>query len=234
MFTGPVRRTYRIEPIRDPVPRRTAGSAETDLCADGVVTPCENLEGPVFDYCEPVVGWRTWLAADMPAGARLRSVVFGTDWPPGEELSARCELVLERRLRRPWRLAPTHQAPSTCCECGIWAAKEIDYATNFLHLYEDVLSHASAPRVIGRVALWGLVVDGGLGWRASYAYPTHIYVPRHRGSGGEVNTGRIARGLADYGVPVEIVAEHIGVEVDRALQEVCGELHERMTELSRL
>jgi hypothetical protein len=87
-------------------------------------------------------------------------------------------------------------------------------------------------RVIGRVALWGSVVDGGLGWRASRAYPTHIYVPSRRENGREVHVRMIARGLADYGVPVEVVAGDIGAEVDRALQGISGQPLEQLTEPS--
>jgi hypothetical protein len=221
MFTGLARRTYRVEPMRDPVPRGRAGPAEMD----GTVAS-------VPDYFEPVIGWRTWLVVATAAGLGLRSVVFGTDWSPGEELSARCELVLERRLSRPWRRTPAHPAPSPGCECGIWAAKEIDYAADFFNLYGDLLSDTTVHRVIGRVALWGSVVDGGLGWRASRAYPTHIYVPSRRENGREVHVRMIARGLADYGVPVEVVAGDIGAEVDRALQGISGQPLEQLTEPS--
>jgi hypothetical protein len=54
------------------------------------------------------------------------------------------------------------------------------------------------------VALWGEVVEGERGWRASHAYPTRIYVPLRAGSDHqEVND--IALDLAVYGVPVEVL-----------------------------
>jgi hypothetical protein len=60
-------------------------------------------------------------------------------------------------------------------------------------------------------------MEGGLGWRGSHAYPAHIYVPTHRENGQRVDAGRIALGLADYGIPVEIVGEGVGEEVGGAL-----------------
>jgi hypothetical protein len=60
-----------------------------------------------------------------------------------------------------------------------------------------------SPRstAIGRVLLWGSVVETDAGWRATRAYPQRIFVPavtRHELRRGE----RIARRLAGYGVPV--------------------------------
>jgi D-aminopeptidase len=42
----------------------------------------------------------------------------------------------------------------------------------------------------------------------------------------------IARGLADYGVPVEVVAGDIGAEVDRVLQGISGQPLKQFTEPS--
>jgi hypothetical protein len=64
--------------------------------------------------------------------------------------------------------------------------------------------------VIGRVALWGDVVEGPAGWRASHAYPTELFVPsaaagrsglRHR-----AYVDEIIQALEAYEVPVDLVA----------------------------
>jgi hypothetical protein len=69
-------------------------------------------------------------------------------------------------------------------------------------------------RVAGRVSLWGLVVEGDGGWRASHAYPATIDVPTFRPRSlrparrlarPALPVEEIALGLTDYGVPVEIV-----------------------------
>jgi hypothetical protein len=221
MFTGPARRTYRVEPMRDPVPGRTSSSAGAADATDAVP-----------DFLEPVVGWRTWLVVPVPCGLRLRSVVFATDWAPRQELAARCELIRARQWHRPWRRVSTHVAPATSCECGVWAAKDIEYAADFFNLYDDLLSEACVHRAIGRVALWGAVVDGGLGWRASHAYPADLYVPTHRENGQEVDARAIARGLARYGVPVEVVPGGIGGDVDGALDGIRRLSNESVGELS--
>jgi hypothetical protein len=78
---------------------------------------------------------------------------------------------------------------------------------------------ASQPRrVIGRVALWGSIVEGDSGWRASCAYPAHLYVPPGRLDRPSVDAGAIARALGSYGVPVEVLQanahEQIVTELD--------------------
>jgi hypothetical protein len=65
-------------------------------------------------------------------------------------------------------------------------------------------------RVIGRVALWGDVVEGSAGWRASHAYPTELFVPS--GAAGRSGLRRrayvdeIMQALEVYGVPVDLVS----------------------------
>ena len=221
MFTGPARRTYRVEPMRDPVPGRTSSSGGTADTADAAP-----------DLVEPIVGWRTWLVVPAPEGFHLRSVVFATDWAPCQEFAARCELVGGRLWHRPWRRVTTHPAPFASCECGIWAAKDIEYAADFFSLYDDLLSEACVHRAIGRVALWGSVVDGGLGWRASHGYPADLYLPTHRENGQEVDAAAIARGLAAYGSPVQVAAGGIGGDVDGALEEIRRLSGESVGELS--
>jgi hypothetical protein len=59
-------------------------------------------------------------------------------------------------------------------------------------------------RAIGLVSLWGSVVEGETGWRATFAYPKRIFLPRsERGS----VVGAVRTGLSDYGVPVELLDE---------------------------
>jgi hypothetical protein len=53
--------------------------------------------------------------------------------------------------------------------------------------------------IVGRLAMWGKVVEGSQGWRAEYAYPEMLYVP--------FEVARlIAMPAADtYGVPVTLL-----------------------------
>jgi hypothetical protein len=157
------------------------------------------------DYVEPVEAWRVWVVAQTTQGARLRSVFHDAVWRPDEPLSARCE---HRRLslRAPWRARTgTHPAPSESCRCGIYAAlRPADVMAYF-----SLRGPGEACRAIGRVALWGEVVECESGYRAQHAYPTHLYVPafrRSRWPGRRADVEDVLFGLAAYGVPVEIVA----------------------------
>ena len=57
---------------------------------------------------------------------------------------------------------------------------------------------------IGLVALWGSVVEGEAGWRASAAYPEALYLPVRREEEREP-CDRIAWDLSAYGVPIAVV-----------------------------
>lgn len=151
------------------------------------------------DYVEPFVGWRVWVVVVDDAGAtRLRSVVQKTVWPAGEALRAECcqRRVLAKLLRRPQH----GPVPLPSCQCGI-------YATELTEL-EPLLAEApweTGARVVGRVSLWGDVIECERGWRASLAYPAHLYVPLRDGRRPRLGQEEIAAGLADYGVPVELL-----------------------------
>ena len=156
------------------------------------------------DYFEPVVGWRTWLVVDYAGALRLRSVAFETVWHPLRELAARCEAP--RRLWQLFRPAK-HDAPAVPCQCGIYAARDVNEAVGYLTVYDDLLAPVAVHRVIGRVSLWGSVVEAELGWRASRAYPAEIYVPPRGADGRRVDADAIARALGSYRVPIGIVGE---------------------------
>jgi hypothetical protein len=155
----------------------------------------------VPDYCAPITGWRVWLLSGDDDALRLQSVVFQTNWEPGEELRAVC---LHRRPRLlPWRRTrQPHSIPSPQCACGIYATS-LDLAMRYL---EYGRSETSVERVIGLVALWGSVVECERGWRASHAYPSQLFVPVPRaGVRGAEEAEGTAHGLADYGVPVDLI-----------------------------
>jgi hypothetical protein len=156
------------------------------------------------DYIEPVEGWRIWL---VDSRIRLRSVFFEAPWVPGKPLDAAC-LRWRRSLRPPWRIVPSaHPAPEDRCVCGIYAAASRADAQRYA---VHPLPAATLCRVIGRVALWGEVVECETGWRASSAYPVRLYVPSTmpatlRADPFAPDAAEIAAGLAKYGVPVEVV-----------------------------
>jgi hypothetical protein len=71
-------------------------------------------------------------------------------------------------------------------------------------------------RVIGRVALWGEVVEGEFGWRASRAYPLELLIP---GRAGGYRRGayldEIAVELEAYRVPIDFVGSRLTANLFR-------------------
>jgi hypothetical protein len=123
------------------------------------------------DYIEPLEAWRAWHVVRRAGSPALRSVVKTTAWPPGQPLVAAClrTRMFPRRRRR-----PVHASPEPECDCGI-------YATTLARLGQYVNEGLPADVVacvIGRVSLWGTVLECERGYRASYAYPLELYVPR--------------------------------------------------------
>ncbi|HEY1368305.1 MAG TPA: hypothetical protein VGF23_14370 [Gaiellaceae bacterium] len=155
------------------------------------------------DYAEPISGWRAWLVAEREGDVRLRSLFFPAFWPARHELVAEC--LCRRLLPLPKRFrASRHTAPARRCECGVYATdlrNAVEYFKHARSFQEDLV-----VRVLGRVSLWGSVVECERGWRAARAYPSALFLPS-RSLGGRPleRLERIAFGLADYGVPVHIV-----------------------------
>jgi hypothetical protein len=143
------------------------------------------------DYCEPVSAWRMWEVGDLDTAPRLRSLYRNCVWPVGVPFEARCEA----HRFRPWR-RERHCAPSTTCTCGIYAVSYEFIRRLALH---DRLP-AERPFVIGAVSLWGNVIECERGWRAALAYPARLFVPDAC-----TEAEQHAVGLADYGVPVELL-----------------------------
>jgi hypothetical protein len=177
------------------------------------------VEAP--DYAEPLEAWRVWRVVATGAGYRLASVVKSALWPAGEALVAEC---LRPRPLMAWfgrRRRASRPVPDDRCECGIYGATLGaigDYLTGSLR-------DAAAARVLGRVSLWGTVIECERGFRASHAYPRRIYVPADSNPSTEHGWEELAAGLDVYGVPVELLparcSEAIGLlaKVDLATVE---------------
>lgn len=164
--------------------------------------------GRAPDRVEPVVGWRVWDVVLLEGRPRLCSLAFWSIWLPGRRAEASCRRSLvEAGLAG----MPPHEAPALRCTCGLYATRRLVEAL----AYSRGVRRRSdtAHRVLGKVSLWGSVIEGDGGWRASHAYPAAIYVPaarRRRVLGGALanpaaGVEEIALGLAGYGVPVELV-----------------------------
>lgn len=166
------------------------------------------------DYAGPLVGWRSWHVVEKEGSLRLRSPLYLATWPPRRELVATCWPRTQAALALYWERRLAHEPPDERCGCGIYAARTAAQAV----AYMSRLFKPHGPilhRVVGTVSLWGTVVECDHGWRASHAYPAHIYVPVPVGRRLSLLPGRLRRPrlpaeeialqLADYGIPVELV-----------------------------
>ena len=163
------------------------------------------------DYMAPLVGWRCWLVGEVCGAPRLVSVVYHVVWQPRQELTAEC-LRWRPQLLRPWRRRPPdHDPPRECCKCGVYAADTLQRALFYLDrdgYGTEPLRYRVLCRVLGRVALWGSVVECEHGWRGLYAYPERLFVPASDRAGEPVaGVEETARALSAYRVPVELVDE---------------------------
>ena len=105
---------------------------------------------------EPVEGWRAWRLALDRHGVSLVPIGRGRPWPRQKTAAARCF-----RHR-------SHDAPVAACTCGLYAATD-----------ERLLARARSPSVVGKVALWGRVIQHSLGWRGEFAYPQRLALACH-------------------------------------------------------
>jgi hypothetical protein len=124
------------------------------------------------DYADALIGWRAWCVVRYGADFRLASVIQDDVWPTDAPFVARCrahEPPANRLLPRDREL---HAAPAAGCTCGIYAAREPAGAWTYLRGRDDA---DTVARVIGRVMLWGKVVEHEDGWRAERARPLDVY-----------------------------------------------------------
>jgi hypothetical protein len=179
------------------------------------------------DYPQPISGWRVWLVAEVEGKARLLSVYYHVPWPVRRELVGEC-LARRGRFRLPgWRAgAEGHATPGERCACGIYAAREPSSAIDYLRTYgtrsvREVEGWPVVHRVLGRVLLWGRLVECEAGWRGARAYPEHLFLPERNWSGRLLERLEdIAFSLANYAIPIEILD---GVGCEEELMEALRE-----------
>jgi len=131
----------------------------------------------VPDRITPVVGWRAWKIVPSTKSApepELWSIHVDEHWQPGQPVVAQCDIP-KRRHAPLSCTCPPEPAPATNCRCGIYATRELRHLAKYVGdaelSYPEIL-------IVGRVALWGRVVEYEDGWRGQYGYPQALYVPR--------------------------------------------------------
>lgn len=151
------------------------------------------------DFAEPLEHWRVWRLVDADGRLSLGSIIKPTLWPAGRPLVADClhrsSFAWWRRRRQP------HDAPEEKCECGIYATK-LERLGPYL---VEPLPHDAVARVLGKVALWGTVVECERGFRASHAYPVELYVPMDASRDRRVGAEELVQRLADYDVRIDLL-----------------------------
>jgi hypothetical protein len=124
------------------------------------------------DYAGALIGWRVWCVVRYGGDLRLASVIQDDVWPIATPLVACCRAHEPPANMLLLRAPARHEVPAAGCTCGIYAAREPAGAWTYLRGRDE--PHTVA-RVIGRVMLWGRVVEHEDGWRAERAYPLDVY-----------------------------------------------------------
>jgi hypothetical protein len=108
---------------------------------------------------EPFVGHRVWRVVPGLQGPTLAALTNGDPWTPGDQ-RAECHagvLLVPRERRESPGVHPDEAIPDVACTCGIYASR--------------VPQTPPHRRVWARglVRLWGRVIEGEKGYRASRA-----------------------------------------------------------------
>ncbi|MEJ2889239.1 hypothetical protein [Actinomycetospora aeridis] len=128
----------------------------------------------VPDVSEAILGWRTWrVGRRAQRRAELVAPLAQVIWPARRAMVATCG-------------SSSHEAPGDRCRCGLYA----------VHDPGTLEWGPSDFEVMGVVALWGQVVEGSRGWRASHGYPRFLV------TGPAIPAEQRAALARRYGVPV--------------------------------
>ena len=132
----------------------------------------EEEPGGVPDLIQPIEGWRVWKVS-IPSPAEqgipiLRSVILDTPWTPRRKVAAEHSFDLGARCQGLLK---------SSCSCGVYAFKDPADAYRYLLGIRDRFLGMAVDTALGTVSLWGKVVECERGYRAQYAYPSHLYLP---------------------------------------------------------
>lgn len=133
----------------------------------------------------PIRGWRAWTVVETASGIRLASPLYSQLWLPGEAAVATC-----KRADDPFaRPIAEHEVDDSACACGFHAVRDPVDAFSYLRGRDEP---RTVGRILGEVVLWGQVLAGDTGWRATSAYPLRLYTA----------DPELAQALAPYGASV--------------------------------
>ncbi len=169
------------------------------------------------------MGWRLWIVVGDGGYLWLESVLYAVRWSPRRLFDAVC--IPHRRCYfcDPAEVAatPIHRAPADECECGVYGAREPDTLAPYLD--SPYPGRSAVERVLGRVRLWGKVIECERGWRAEHAYPEQIYVPNRLTPKQEPHKAlQVAAGLRDYGVRIVLLPSRTTPETITRLEKTAA------------
>jgi hypothetical protein len=161
---------------------------------------------PSDTIISPVTAYRMWYIPLQPI-LTLTSISCITPWVPCQRLEAECRNHMSCVCSGEfWTTTRTEPEQEFVCSCdaGIYGWKTFDQA---FEMYIDALERmdgciAEEPitnrYALGKVYLWGKVIECEKGFRGLYAYPSGIYY-----------TADNSPALADrYRVPLLTVKDH--------------------------
>lgn len=180
-----------------------------------------------------VVGYRAWMVNSETS--YLHPIVNDPGpWLPRQAYEAYCMRPEMQAWASVFSIDMRHKEPPVDdCGCGIHAAKTIDGAKEYILNYRS-----ECTRVFGRVKLWGTIIEGTEGYRASRAYPDDIVVLTSATRPAVITKGvaqykyewnlsepnELAKKLFEmYGVPVKVISGGSEISIRRQLREIYGE-----------
>ena len=116
---------------------------------------------------EPITAWRVWLVNEE---GLLVSPAYPAVWTPGERFVARCKEPTFGERNEP----RCHAAPTHGCKCGVYGMKDGFVAGIMFNMVQEnpeLLLRKGMHPVVGRVALWGRILEHAGGYKGQYAYP---------------------------------------------------------------
>lgn len=147
---------------------------------------------------EPIVGYRMWLV-----DARRQTSRGWRRAGRNPHFGALCSWNWPDLLPKPWagdgalhaecaaKPDPPHPAPSAGCRCGVWAMKGLREFEKVIlvKLAGELLDSAKqywpgippyaeqGPWIaVGKVKLWGTLIEGTRGYRSEFAYPSEVWL----------------------------------------------------------
>jgi hypothetical protein len=162
-----------IDPIERPV--RQNQRIEAAIADALLPQPDEGIrELPL--YLEPGVqyGYRLWRVEIHSDRPRLGSLFKPTVWLPRVEAHAACwddRAIFNDKHRSPWGDGD--------CQCGLWAFPRRRLPFLLMWMYAALEVRPAQPSTteayaVGRVKLWGRIVEHERGWLAEYGYPDSL------------------------------------------------------------